>query len=93
MKDQNARNAKFPQMTELGKELNAVLRIKEDTMYKKKPEDFEAEYADRDIAELHYAHYTKRREKNLLKLQDQFRLKKMSEVHSRSSMNINESPS
>jgi len=37
-------------MTDLGRELNAVLRIKEDTLYKKKPEDFEAEYPDKDIA-------------------------------------------
>ena len=50
-------------MTELGRELNAITRLKEDTMYKKTEKDFETEYADKDIAALHYAHHVKRREK------------------------------
>ena len=44
-------------MTELGKELNAALRLKEDTMYSKRQEDFENEHTDTDIAALHYAHH------------------------------------
>ena len=44
-------------MTELGKELNAALRLKEDTMYNKRQEEFENEYPDTDIAALHYAHH------------------------------------
>ena len=44
-------------MTELGKELNIAVRLKEDTMYKKMKEDFESEYPDTDIAALHYAHH------------------------------------
>ena len=67
-------------MTELGRELNAITRLKEDTMYKKTEKDFETEYADKDIAALHYAHHVKRREKNLLKMQEQFRVKKIAEL-------------
>ena len=57
-------------MTDLGRELNMVARLKEDTMHKRKLIDFENEYPDKDIAKLHYAHHMKRREKNLLKLQE-----------------------
>ena len=64
-------------MTELGRELNAITRLKEDTMYKKTEKDFELEFPDKDIAALHYAHHIKRREKNLLKMQEQFRVKKI----------------
>ena len=39
-------------------------------MYKKSKDDFNDEFGDLDIAALHYAHYSKRRERNLLKMQE-----------------------
>lgn len=40
------------------------------TLVKRTMDSFQAEFADEKIAELHFAHYAKRRVKNLLKLNE-----------------------
>ena len=44
VKEQTTKQAKFPPMTELGKELSAILKISSDTILKKTEKDFEIQY-------------------------------------------------
>ena len=80
VKEQAARNAKAPILTELGRELCGMLKIQTDTILKKTEKDFEQKYPDKDIAALHFAHHQKRREKNLIKMQEQYRKMKIAEM-------------
>jgi len=47
-----------------------MTQIPVNTLYKRNLDSFETEYADEKIATLHYTHYTKRRVKNLCRLNE-----------------------
>ena len=73
------RSRKPAELTDLGRQLLAMTKIKQETIKKIELAEFEAQYPEADIAHLHYAHHSKRREKNLIKLQEQYRAKVMAE--------------
>ena len=71
------RSRKAPELTEIGRQLLAATKIKEEAILKLELDHFETQYPDKEIAALHYAHHAKRREKSLLKLQEQYRAKRL----------------
>ena len=80
------------ELTDLGKQLLTLTGIKQDTIMRRDLAYFERQFAEADIATLHYGHYCKRREKNLMKLQEQYKIRMMAErqmrEHTRSSNDL-----
>ena len=67
------------ELTDLGKQLLTLTGIKQDTIMRRDLAYFERQFPEADIAALHYGHYCKRREKNLMKLQEQYKISMMAE--------------
>ena len=55
-------------MTELGKQVIPSSQIPVATLYRRSIDVFQGEAGDPKIAELHYNHHSRRRAKNLLKI-------------------------
>ena len=62
-----------PALTDIGKQVIAMAQIPINTLYKKNLEVFQTEFADENIADLHYNHHMKRRVKHLLRLSEVIR--------------------
>ena len=62
-------------MTELGKSVIPMSQIPVATLYKKTSQAFLDELEDENIAELHFNHHSKRRVKNLLRLNVMIKLR------------------
>ena len=61
--------AKRPPLSEIGQQLLANSQISPQTLYKKTFDDFLAEQKDDEkLALMHFNHYTKMRQKNLMRL-------------------------
>lgn len=69
MMEQKAGSAN-PVITELGKQVLPMTQIPVNSLLKRTIESFQAELVDETMANLHFVHHTKRRIKNLLRLNE-----------------------